>query len=264
MRIIKDNSNYKDEYILQYEWPEDCFIQGGSNGLVISKTKNYNTHFIEAFPKNPKCFIRGEGETFKDAETKAYEKYMRFSSCKKHEFEKVSGFFNGMGKCKHCGLMQIVFIPDYKCIKCGKPDNFTSIKSKYKKNEFDCMCEECASKKENFDFLDIYYFQTQQNIRGLFKCDIEKTTFDEISKYIEEDSLKLTSEELYKILSKDQNIYLLEYLKRLELLDLDYNFKVKYLLENYSKIEENDIITINIVQYFYDNYIKTFFENGYK
>lgn len=68
MRQIKNNSTF-EPYNCICDWPDDCFVQGGGDGIVIVRDgDNYNTAYFEAFPKNPDCFIRGEGETMEDAE----------------------------------------------------------------------------------------------------------------------------------------------------------------------------------------------------
>ena len=69
MREIKDNSfKMKEPYVLKCDWPEDCFVQGGTSGLVLKGKSTYKTAFFEAFPKNPDCFVRGEGESLEEAE----------------------------------------------------------------------------------------------------------------------------------------------------------------------------------------------------
>lgn len=83
----------------QYPWPEDCFLQAGAKGLVISSNGNYTTAFVEAFPNE--TFIRGEGATIEEAEKAAWDKYQTYEACPKHEYD-PKNYTNGAGFCKHC------------------------------------------------------------------------------------------------------------------------------------------------------------------
>lgn len=132
---------FKGDYECKKEWDEDCFVQCGDSGVVISKDGNYKTAFFEAFPKNPKTFIRGEGETIEEAEEKAWEQLQRYKSCTNHEFER-RGYTNGAGFCKHCGLfVSNCFKPSSSCKICGKPTYWISNKNKewYCKEHADLM-----------------------------------------------------------------------------------------------------------------------------
>lgn len=44
------NSTLKEEYTCTYDWPNDCFIQGGSDGIVFSKNGNYRIAYFECIP----------------------------------------------------------------------------------------------------------------------------------------------------------------------------------------------------------------------
>lgn len=247
MKIIKDNSNFKD-YECHCNWPNDCFVQGGSNGVVLSKNGNYFTSYFEAFPKNPDCFIRGEGNNLKEAEQEAYDKFIKYSNCE-HTFEKVSSYRNGMGKCKKCGMMKVVFEPDYTCIICGKHECYTSILSKYKKSPNDCLCEKCASKKESFVFMDDNYIQMACNMKnGLFFTTpvMDEKTFLLLKEKPE------NQETFFKILENDSNQYLLERVKRLINPDGSDNFIPT--INNYDEL----------YKYFYDNYMDKWIKNDYK
>jgi hypothetical protein len=130
-----------------FDWPEDCFVQCGGNGIVLpSGTMNkafsgdkkavaevivtafakdkkpqggYRTAFFEAFPRNPDTFIRGEGKTVEEAEQSAWSQYQKIIQCKNHEFE-ARGYENGAGFCKHCNLfMGGVFEPTERCFFCN-------------------------------------------------------------------------------------------------------------------------------------------------
>ena len=120
---------YKDGYPCKKDWPEECGLQGGSNGVVFSKSGNYNTAFFEAFPSSPKCFIRGEGKTVVEAEADAWEKYQEIIVCD-HEMERRDRK-DGYGYCKKCSYSATVFEPLTKCCKCGVP---TSWSKDYKGN----------------------------------------------------------------------------------------------------------------------------------
>lgn len=90
------------------DWPEDCYVQWGGQGVVLAKKESggcYYTAFFEAFPKNPKTFIRGEGATVAEAEQSAFQKFKRYLACPGHEFER-RGYTNGAGFCKHCSLFK--------------------------------------------------------------------------------------------------------------------------------------------------------------
>ena len=109
-----------------YPWPDDCFIQGGKSGLVVTGVgkPNYVTAFVEAFPSDPQTFIRGEGNTVAEAEQAAWEKYQRLTGCAGHEFE-TRNYRNGGGFCKHCGMFKSdAFTAEELgefCAECGTP-----------------------------------------------------------------------------------------------------------------------------------------------
>jgi len=118
--------NHADEYECKQDWPEDCFVQGGGDGIVVSKadfdkafsrldmvrgvlrliakkSAIYHTAFFEAFPESPDTFIRGEGKTVEEAEENAWKQYTKITQCPGHEFE-ARGYKNGCGFCKRCDL----------------------------------------------------------------------------------------------------------------------------------------------------------------
>lgn len=140
--------------LLTHEWPEDCGVQGGTRGLVISRSHpdgKYFTPFFEAFPNDPKTFIRGEGKTVEEAEEDAWQKWQRYLNCPgpKHEFE-PRGYTNGAGFCKHCGLFQSeIFSPeqlDLTCEVCGVWTFYARRKGKF-------YCQEHAPKSRFEDLL---------------------------------------------------------------------------------------------------------------
>jgi len=113
------------EYECKFPWAEDCYCQGGDDGIVFSKNKDsYRTAFFEAFPRNPDTFIRGEGKTIEEAEEKAWNKFQKYNACSNHEFER-KGYTNGAGFCKHCGLFKSkCFEPTTLCSICNKPTDY--------------------------------------------------------------------------------------------------------------------------------------------
>jgi len=63
-------------------WPDDCTVQWGGQGIVLEETKSYATAFFEAFPKDGAGgFIRGEGATLEEAEADAHAAYERQFAC---------------------------------------------------------------------------------------------------------------------------------------------------------------------------------------
>jgi len=121
MRTVK---NWRGQLLnCKFEWPEDCFLQFGGDGMVFTentfsqalhdpkvaidaltgKLPHYKTAFFEAFPENPKTFIRGEGETPEKAEEDCWNQWQKILLCENHEFEKRK-YTNGYGICKHCEL----------------------------------------------------------------------------------------------------------------------------------------------------------------
>ena len=143
-RTIKDGTFGNGEYQCQHDWPEDCMVQCGGDGLVVSSSVedvfadpltavaqviglaeqpqgSYRTAFFEAFPRNPNTFIRGEGKTIQDAETAAWEKHQRYLSCQHPAWEK-RGYKNGLGFCVECGMSSSrKFVPWEKCPICDYP-----------------------------------------------------------------------------------------------------------------------------------------------
>ena len=116
-----------DGYTCQHEWPEDCFVQAGDQGVVFTEkgSGSYRTAFFEAFPKEPATFIRGEGETVSAAEESAWKQYQELTACPGHEFERRD-YPNGAGFCKHCNLFKSdAFEPPTLCAICGVPSYFT-------------------------------------------------------------------------------------------------------------------------------------------
>lgn len=135
------------DYACKHPWPEDCFCQGGGDGLVIGGEPNvekvltdpkealnvigmaagtvptppqsYRTAFFEAFPTSPKTFLRGEGATISDAEDDCWKQYLLILECATHVFER-KGYRSGAAICKKCGLFNSkAFDPLEICEICG-------------------------------------------------------------------------------------------------------------------------------------------------
>lgn len=129
-RIAK--KSFGEPYECVFDWPDDCFVQCGENGLVISASKeDYNTAFFEAFPKNPSTFIRGEGKNIMDAEQQAWNKHNKYLACEKHEYRRHRED-SEHGICIHCGLFTThVFAPVYSCDICQKKEVSLEYDNKY-------------------------------------------------------------------------------------------------------------------------------------
>lgn len=87
----------------QSAWPEDCAVQWGEHGIVISSDRSRMTAFFEAFPTDPATFIRGEGASVPEAEASAFAQFRRYLDCPEHRVER-RGYRNGGGLCIYCGL----------------------------------------------------------------------------------------------------------------------------------------------------------------
>jgi len=119
----KARKSFGEDYDCQKEWPEDCGVQCGDRGVVLSTNGSYYTAFFEAFPKNPSCFLRGEGSSIQEAEEQCWEKYLKVTTCN-HEMERRDRR-DGYGYCKYCSYSSMVFEPLDKCCKCGIPTRYS-------------------------------------------------------------------------------------------------------------------------------------------
>ena len=90
-------------WLPQAAWPEDCVVQWGERGIVISNDRTRQTAFFEAFPTDPTTFIRGEGASIPEAEASAFAQFRRYLDCPEHLVER-RGYRNGAGLCISCGL----------------------------------------------------------------------------------------------------------------------------------------------------------------
>ncbi len=143
--------NYKEGYACKHDWPEDCFCQAGSRGIVLpaggfekaitepaegvavvtqaltgqAQAPAYTTAFFEAFPTEPKTFLRGEGATLEEAESKCWAKYQRIIACTGHEFDR-RGRMDGYAFCRHCNYSSTVLEPLFFCTVCDVPTHHLS------------------------------------------------------------------------------------------------------------------------------------------
>ena len=86
----------------RHPWPDDCMVQGGSQGVVFRGSAGpYRTAFVEAFPAG--TFLRGEGTTVAEAEDACWAKYQRLTSCLHDQGFERRQYVNGCGFCKACG-----------------------------------------------------------------------------------------------------------------------------------------------------------------
>lgn len=92
-------------------WPERCYVQWGSKGVVIKQEGGgYQTAFFEAFPgDNAGGFIRGEGATIGEAEAAAFKKYQSQIGCE-HRWRRGK-YTNGGAHCANCRAFKSVFKP---------------------------------------------------------------------------------------------------------------------------------------------------------
>jgi hypothetical protein len=114
MPIIAPHHHHKHplskdvEYTPSDEWPDDCYVQWGGGGVVLSNKGNYRTAFFEAFPEGP-GFFRGEGATIAEAEKDCLDRYIRFTQC-----DHIWGrgrYLNGGATCRKCGAFASVMNP---------------------------------------------------------------------------------------------------------------------------------------------------------
>lgn len=121
-------------YQCKFPWPEDCFCQGGGDGVVFTEgtmqealsdhgkamevvasslkiapdpKHSYRTAFFEAFPDFPynrqsySTYLRGEGKDVPEAEAACWAEYQKVLACE-HDFRAYPQ--NGGGECRKCGV----------------------------------------------------------------------------------------------------------------------------------------------------------------
>lgn len=119
MPIIAPQHQWKDKgHVPSEDWPIDCMVQWGQNGVVFGNSGTYRTAFFEAFPSVG--FFRGEGATIKDAEADALRAYKKAIGCESHEWSR-KGYTNGGGFCRKCGMFGTPFKPIVKLGSWNKP-----------------------------------------------------------------------------------------------------------------------------------------------
>ena len=135
------------DYTCAFAWPDDCNVQAGGRGIVLSQGGKYTTAFFEAFPIDPRTFIRGEGATVPDAERQCWDLYQRILACPNHEYERRD-YENGVGICKHCGMTGFNVILGHPCRICSAPTWYT------KDSDGGFYCEAHAREKPISDWTD--------------------------------------------------------------------------------------------------------------
>lgn len=121
----------KSKYALVCEWPDDCYVQWGGNGIVLSSKGGRSTAFFEAFPAG-EGFFRGEGASIEDAERDCFRKLSDYLACdhlwgrgftvesrgtkKKHGLERPklrgkTAYTNGGAICRKCKSFASRFKP---------------------------------------------------------------------------------------------------------------------------------------------------------
>jgi len=128
----------QNDYTPACAWPDDCTVQWGGRGIVISEDSVRGTAFFEAFPAG-KGFFRGEGKSVQEAEAACYVKWVAFSLCD-HQWgrgfivqsrgvkfkngrmrPKLRGktnYTNGGAICKKCKAFATMFEPVHKLGSC--------------------------------------------------------------------------------------------------------------------------------------------------
>lgn len=113
MPIIASH-HHNDPWRPLLEWPEDCSVQWGGRGVVLSRKGSYRTAFFEVFPKDGSGgFIRGEGETVEGAEACAHARWQRQKQC----FE-AGGHFWGRARRLAGGKTHTYTNGGAWCIRC--------------------------------------------------------------------------------------------------------------------------------------------------
>lgn len=132
--------SFGPDYVCQYEWAEDCFVQCGGDAK--------NGWFFESFPRNPNTFLRGDSkESVEDAERKCWEEFQQQNKCNLdhsdiNSFTKVRWdgheYDNGVGWCKSCGMFKSECFPPWEeCYQC-KEKTFYS-----RDNKGNRWCKKC-------------------------------------------------------------------------------------------------------------------------
>lgn len=120
-RIAAQHRN--DPWRPQLPWPDDCTVQWGGRGVVLTGADSYRTAFFEVFPKDGSGgFIRGEGETVEEAERAAHDRWNRQKRCfdagghrwtrtRRFKSGQTRTYTNGGAFCLGCGAFQTALKP---------------------------------------------------------------------------------------------------------------------------------------------------------
>ena len=110
-------------YLCQFAWPDGCFVQCGSAGIVLGVAQT--VCFFEAFPASPDTFLRAESaKSIADAELKCWEQWLRILQCDRDHTDPLNfearGLQNGYGYCCGCRLgVPGITPPTHPCRQCG-------------------------------------------------------------------------------------------------------------------------------------------------
>lgn len=83
------------DYSIACPWPDDCYVQWGTKGIVGLVGKPDGVYsvpgFFEAFPSggDSGSFIRGEGLTIEEAERNAFAKFERHRECPHNQWRRM-------------------------------------------------------------------------------------------------------------------------------------------------------------------------------
>ena len=147
--------NRRSDYVPACAWPDDCTVQWGANGVVISGNTTYRTAFFEAFPAILKDsgepgFFRGEGTTVEDAEQDCFEHFRQSSACThvwgrgfkvRQKLTKIKNgverpklrgetvYTNGGALCRKCGAFCMKFRPVVDLDEWKKPPSILAFTS---------------------------------------------------------------------------------------------------------------------------------------
>jgi hypothetical protein len=156
----------KNDYECKKNWPEDCYVQGDTSGIVFcGKGDTRETAFFEAFPVAPNdTFIRGEGDTLEAAEVEAFEVLEKYLACPDHEFKRKDEL--GAGICQHCSIQISDALPSTKKCEICKCDDASLIGDE--KQDF------CAACYYTVDVMGLYYAAQSGDIEPSEKETMEE------------------------------------------------------------------------------------------
>ena len=204
----------KEDYLCKQNWPEDCFVQCGGNGIVFQEgsleealenpletlselsgtTKNkksYRTAFFEAFPKNPSCFLRGEGKNIEEAEENAWKQWEKICNCTEHKFERYNNRKDGYAYCMNCDLKGMFLEPSTACSVCNIPahgylvkDTNYCIRHYYSLSVDEAILEEEVSSWTSFEKEKYYFIETKEMLTFINRSASNKELALIIDKFV--------------------------------------------------------------------------------